>query len=306
VIEKPLTGRHRHPRNERGCFPATALNRVQTILEICEAEFGQEVRSAEDITSIPRVDKAALLVQFTSGLRIKLCISAASDGSLEQSNQFLKKIGSAGFPRVLIRGDGWAAIEWIEGETLSRRRFSQDIMRQAVHLLTGIHTARIKPVTGIPQRILNEVRLNIKQRLPVLVSNGILSDLQSQRVADLGDSISADSLEISLIHGDFSPNNLVVQGKKVYSVDNDKMRLHVTDYDVCRAVTFWNEWNLSGPRFLEAYAKQSSRSLDRESLLFWGTYDLVYRTSYRISALGEFNNFCIMRLSEILRTGVFR
>ena len=92
----------------------------------------------------------------------------------------------------------------------------------------------------------------------------------------------------------------------MYSVDNDKMRLHVTDYDVCRAVTFWNEWNLSGTRFLEAYAKQSSRSLDRKSLLFWGIYDLVYRTSYEICAIGEFNKFCIMRLSEILRTGVFR
>jgi hypothetical protein len=306
VIEKPLTGRYRHPDNVRGCFPGTALNRLQTILEICEAEFGQEVRSAEDITSIPGADKAALYVQFASGLRIKLCIYAAGDRSLEQSDQFLRKIGYAGFPRVLIRGDGWAAIEWIEGDTLSRRRFSQDIMRQAVDLLTAIHIARIKPATGIARKILNEVRLNIKQRLPVLVSNGILSDLQSRRVADLGDSISAGGLEISLIHGDFSPDNLVVQGNKVYSVDNDKMRLHVADYDLCRAVTFWNEWNSSGTRFLKAYASQSSRRLNRESLLFWGTYDLVYRTSYRISALGEFNRYCIMRLSEILRTGVFR
>jgi hypothetical protein len=165
---------------------------------------------------------------------------------------------------------------------------------------------RIKPVVRMPEKILNEARLNIKQRLPVLVSNGILSDRQAQRVADLGDSISADSLEISLIHGDFSPHNLVVQEKEVYSVDNDKIRLHVTDYDVCRAVTFWNEWNLSGTRFLKAYAKQSSRSLGCKSLLFWGIYDLVYRTSYRIRAFGEFNEFCIMRLREILRTGVFR
>ena len=305
VTEKPLAG-HRNPSNERGRPPATALNRVQTILKICEAEFGQEVRSATDITSIPRADKAALLVQFAGGLRIKLCISAAGDGSLEQSDQFLRKVGSGGFPRVLIRGDRWVAMEWIVGEPVSRRRFSQDIMRQAVRLLTAIHMTRIKPVAGMPQKILNEVRLNIKQRLPVLVSNGILSDRQSQRVADLGDSISADSLEISLIHGDFSPHNLVVQEKEVYSVDNDKIRLHVTDYDVCRAVTFWNEWNLSGTRFLKAYAKQSFRSLDGKSLLFWGIYDLVYRTSYRIRALGEFNEFCIMRLQEILRTGVFR
>jgi hypothetical protein len=284
----------------------TALDGLQAILRNCEMEFGQEVCSAEDITSIPRADKVALLVQFANGLRIKLCIFAAGDWSLEQGNQYLGKVASGRFPRVLAQGDRWAAMEWIEGETLSRRTASHDVMCQAVSLLTAIHAARIEPAPGIAERIRNEVRLNIKQRLPVLVSNGILSDLQSQRVADLGDATLAGSLDISLIHGDFSPDNLVVQGGQVYAIDNDRVRLHVTNYDICRAVTFWNEWNLSGTRFLEAYAKRSSRSLDPASLLFWGVYDLVYRTSYRISVVGEFNRFCVMRLSETLRTGVFR
>jgi hypothetical protein len=97
-----------------------------------------------------------------------------------------------------------------------------------------------------------------------------------------------------------------MRGRELYSVDNEKMRFHVTDYDVCRAVTFWEEWNSSGGRLLDAYSEQSSRRFARQNLYFWGAFDLVYRISYRISSFGEFNEFCVMRLRQLLRTGTFR
>lgn len=300
--------RHQHPRRKNISIraPSSALDRVETVLDACEAELGEQVRSAEDITSLPHPERAVLLIQFESGLRIKVFISVPDDGGFERSSRLMEAVGSGNFPRVLIRGDGWAAFEWVEGKTISQEGFSQDIVHRAARLLTAIHCATVEAVAGTPETVLNEVRLKLNERLPVLVSNEIISVAQSRRVTDLCDSLSADSLNLSLIHGDFSPANLVVRGSELYSVDNEKMRVHVTDYDVCRAVTFWDEWNSSGGRLLDAYLEQSSRRFTRQSLFFWGIFDLVYRISYRVSSFGELNDFCVMRLREVLTTGAFR
>ena len=88
-------------------------------------------------------------------------------------------------------------------------------------------------------------------------------------------------------------------------MDNEKLSGHASDYDLCRAVNLWDEWNSSGTTLLDAYNECSRRGVARESLFFWGIFDLAYRISYRIS-LGEFNDFCIRRLRQMLATGEFR
>ena len=286
--------------------PFNTFDKVETAVEICEAKLGEQFSSAEDITSLPNADKAVLLIKFASGLKIKLCVFALDNYSFETNTRFMNSVGPGFFPRVLCRGNGWAAFEWIEGQTVSQQALGQEIVDQAAGLLAAIHDAKIECVPGFPETVLNEVRLKLKAKLPVLVANDVITQAHSQRVTDLCHSLSAQSLSISLIHGDFSPANLVVCGEKLYPVDNEKMRLHVTDYDACRAATFWDEWNLSGQQLLDAYSQQSGRMFAPESLFFWGIFDLVYRISYRVFELGETNKFCTMRLREIMRTGTFR
>lgn len=304
-----LSAGHRHPNETPHVSrraPLDALGRVGTVLDTCEAELGERVCSAEEVTSTPNPNKAVLLVQFESGLRIKICVCAPDDGRFESRARLMDVVGSGNFPRVLIRGEGWAAFEWIEGKTISQQGLDRDILHRAARLLMAIHNADVKPVAGTPEMVLNEVRLKLEERLPVLVSNEIISEAQSRSVLDLCNSIPADRLNVSLIHGDYSPSNLVVSGEDLYSVDNEKIGFHVTDYDLCRAATFWDEWDSAGGRLLDAYSKQSCRRFAPESLFFWGGFDLVYRISYRLSALGELNNFCVTRLRRILRAGTFR
>jgi thiamine kinase-like enzyme len=287
-------------------MPSRVLDRIATAVGACEAKLGEQFSSAKDITSIPNADRAVLLIQFASGLKLKLRIFAQDNYYFEQNNRLIEALGSANFPRVLCSGEGWVAFEWIPGRTVSQQACSQEIVREAARLLTAIHNAAIEPGAGTAETILKEVRLKLDEKLPVLVSNNIVSVSQSQRVSNLCNSLSAGGLNISLIHGDFSPANLVVHGKDLFAVDNEKMRLHVTDYDVCRAVTFWDEWNLSGCRLLDAYLEASRRTFAVDSLFFWGIFDLVYRISYRLASLSELNEFCVTRLRQILRTGAFR
>lgn len=286
--------------------PFRSLDKVERVLEICETKWNDQIRSIADITSIPSIERLVLLVQFANGLKIKLSVSALDHNRFEENKRLLSAIGSENFSRVLVSGNGWAAFEWIEGATLRQRGVDDKIVRQAAQLLTTIHNATIDPDAEMAETTLKEVRLKLEEKLSLLVSKKVISDSQSQTVLDLCSSITTDTVNISLIHADFSPDNLVVRGNELYSVDNDKIRHQFTDYDVCRAVSLWDEWNLSGGALLDAYREVSRRSLASESLFFWGTFDLIYRISYRISSAGEFNQFCIDRLRQILTTGVFR
>jgi thiamine kinase-like enzyme len=275
---------------------------AERAIKACEAELGETLCTARNITSIPNKDKVSYLVQFESGLRIKLYISSCDNRYWsEGDHQYINAVGPQHFPRVLTRGERWIAFEWIEGRTLSQERISHDVLHQAVRILAAIHQAKVDLKVITPEMILTEVRRILNEKIPVLISTGIISDYQSHRMFGLYDRLSTDSLNISLIHGDFSPDNLVLHGNELVSVDNETIRLHVTEYDVSRAINFWDQWNRSGSCLLQIYSKYASISFDYESLRFWQIFDIVYRLSFRISYLGEFNEFFIKRLERILK-----
>lgn len=281
-----------------------ANDKIAIALDTCEKEFGRQVESIKEITSIPNPDKAVLLVQFAGGFKIKLCISTPSDYRFDTASPFADLIKDVRFSKVLFRGESWAVFEWIEGKPVSELPFSNQITDAAARVLKSIHEAKIKVGTDIRLTTLNEVRLRLQKSTPLLIEHGIISDAESQFISDLHNSLRPETLNISLIHGDFSPANLVVCENELCVVDNERMRVHVTDYDVCRASTSWEEWALCGQSFLDAYQRQSTLAFDPVSLRFWEIYDLVYRISYRISACPERNDFCIMKLKGILATGV--
>jgi hypothetical protein len=291
--------------NIRG--PFKALEDVEQALSNCEAILNNKVRSVADISSIPNHKRVTLLVEFAGGLKAKLTVSASDHKFVDAHKQTLDLIQErVNFPQVLAAGEGWMAFEWIDGTPLRQHGINRSLLREAARLLSAIHQIEVFLLPEDARKTIHEeVHDKLKRNLPVLVSNEIISETEQEEILGLSRSMSQQECDISLIHGDFSPNNLVVREDELISVDNEKIRVHATDYDLCRATSLWDEWNASGPSLLEAYSEISQRSLANESLFFWGVFDLVYRISYRIS-LGEFNEFCINRLRQILTKGAFR
>lgn len=281
----------------------SAPDKLADVLKTCRTEFGKDVESANEITSRPSAEKTVLLLRFAGGLKVKLCVSVVPGYRFDAAADFAHLIGEVRFPNVLLRGDGWAAFEWIEGNPVTELGVNHQIVGAAVGILKSIHEAKceINPETGLVR--LREVKSIIANRMPALVSRGIVSGEESDRITALCDSLRPESFNVSLIHGDFSPENLVARGNELYVIDNEKMRVHVADYDVCRAVSFWDEWAQCGQSFLDRYQLQSRLKLDQTSLSFWSIFNLIYRISYRISACSELNNFCINQLKGILTTG---
>ena len=233
------------------------------------------------------------MVEFAGGLKIKL---VASD-----YKQVWKQL-PMNVPRALIVDENWAAFEWIDGPTLRQHGLTDDLLCEAARFLSKLHSLE---ANDPPAVVLDGVDLKLKQRLPVLVSNQIISESERDAILSLSSSMAHETFDVSLIHGDFSPDNLVVRGAELCSIDNDRITAHASDYDLVRAVNLWDEWNSSGAAFFDAYCESSRRNVAKEHLSFWGIFDQVYRISYRLS-LGERNDFCINRLKQILATGAFR
>ena len=278
-----------------------AHDKVAAVMHTCETEFGKPIEVVKEITSIPNPNRAVLLVQFAGGLKVKLCVA---DFCFDTATRFADLIAGLRFPKVLLQGEGWAAFEWIEGQPVSELPFRTSLIETAARVLRSVHEAKVEIKTGVRLAAFEEAHLKLQKNLPLLISHGILSEQQSQTITDLHRSLSPERLNISLIHGDFSPENLVVCGSELSVVDNDKMRVHVTDYDVCRASTLWEQWGRCNDMLLDTYKRQSSLQFDPASLRFWEIYDLVYRIGYRLSGLAERNEFLIMKLRRILATGV--
>lgn len=279
--------------------------KIEPILSICEKELGAEVCSVQNISPLCYQQKSAFLIRFSDGRAAKLRITEAKGICFETNIKLVQKIGASNFPKVLIFEDGWTLFDWVEGETILKQGATPGVLDRAGWLLTSIHAARASTDRATRTNILRKVQRKLQQKLPVLVSKHVITAVQSNRIRELGDALSPENLDVRLIHGDFSPANLVVHGNELLSIDNENIRLHVADYDVCRAVAYWDEWNSSGQHLLTSYLQHSGRTLAPESLYFWEVFDLVYRISHRILHFGEFNSFYISRLKERFIRGDF-
>lgn len=289
-------------RQVPGC--GLSPDKLAAAFDACERDLREQIRSVRAITSISSPDNAVLLVKFAGGLKVKLCISTVGDYSFDTVTRYADLIDGARFPRVLLQGEGWAAFEWIAGKPVSEVPFSGHIMDGAVRVLGAIHAAKVEVAPDICMTRLSEVRSKLERNTRLLISQGLITPAQCALVSELQDALKPETLKVSLIHGDFSPANVVLCGNELCVVDNDKMRIHITDYDLCRASTFWDEWRPDNQTLRDTYQRQSKLQFDPVSLRFWELYDLIYRISYRISAGAEQNEFCLTKLRQILATGV--
>lgn len=278
----------------------SAPERLEQALEHCEKVLSSELNSVIEVTSIPDHDRVVLMVEFHDGSKIKLVVNAKDDGPTEFVRLNAELSNAINFPRVLAHGVGWTASEWINGPTLREHGLTESLLYEAVSLLAKLHEQKSSVAF-----LVDRVQQKLEQKLPVLVANDIISPAEQDRLLKMSEAFLKQPFKVSLIHGDFSPDNLIVSGTNLFSIDNDKVTCHATAYDLCRTVSLWDEWNSSGATLFAAYRERTQFDVSSEQLFFWGVFDLVYRISYRI-ALGERNQFCINRLRQIITAGEFQ
>jgi len=274
---------------------------IKNILKKCEKELGLTIATYKDITPIPSRLERVYFVEFKKGMQIKIrTIFDNSNGKAERMRKYIHMIDSTRFPRILITSRNWVAMEWIDGIPLWQTARGEDLLHQAACFLATIHKTEVPFPSDFSIETWSEVGKLLDEKILPLLSHKVISRTQATKISSLYENLSPNRFTVSLIHGDFSPHNLISSNKALYSVDNIGMRIHFLEYDLSRAINSWDEWRSLGDRFFDIYIKYNYTTIAREDLLFWIFFDLVYRINYRISSLGEFDKFYINKLQRLL------
>ena len=276
---------------------------LATALDICAAEHGATIVACEEITPHARPGKSAHRVQLSDGALLKLSVSDKplhAEVALRQA--YLDAAGPEHFSRILLHGDNWIASEWIEGTVLSEADEPHHFADRAAALLQRIHRAEPLPVAPDPAGLAREVREKLEGNLDGLTRCKVLSGSQARRLLAMRERALEESTAPGLTHGDFAPDNLVIAESRLVAIDNEDMGIHVPEYDLCRAVNFWDESVGFSHLLLRSYEALSRRTLEPEIRCFWTFYDLAYRARWAIDQFGDRDGYCVVRLTHLLQT----
>lgn len=273
-----------------------------SIFRACEEQLGAEIVAFQDITPIQNNPERAVYIELSNGTKAKLRLISAHDNErATRLNRYFQAIGLKQFPQILAYDTGWIAFEWIVGRPISECGAYSSLYTKEALLLSEIHNTKIPAdCFGTHNNLWSEVGHKLNANLKTLVSASIITPDLSSYILNGYKSHSSSHYRVSLVHCDFSPDNLVSQQDKIYSVDNDRMRVHYLEYDLAVAIGFWDKWNKSGDTFYKTYLEQSPNHVDPETLPFWKMYDSVYKISYGVTCMGVLDTFYCSRLAQLL------
>lgn len=248
------------------------------------AELGSELSAWERVSPLwrPAGRRAAFRVGLSDGRWVKL----RRMGPVDEAEALARRLGglaAAGLPRVLGRRGGSLILEWIPGAAFAEQPLTDERIEQAGRLLGEIHRARVPAddPEPRPRRAARELA-RAEVQLAELANGDCLTRLEVDTIAGLLVRHVGERPLQGVVHGDFAPENLVVDARGALRViDNESVDVGILDLDLARA---WARWALADERwriFLEGYAGGSGRRVADPALWGWKLRSLVVSAWYR-------------------------
>ena len=226
-----------------------------------------ELYRVDNKKKINRIDPP-MLVQGRDGRWIKI----RSFSSEPEAIAFLDLLGNQLWPHAGIifgRCGRVIAEEWIYGESVTDN--SYDHITSAGAALGRLHA----PLPGHGVRCVGWVNSlhwvkSISDRICRLSQPGFIDEQDRKQLLQLVERYASDAIEYGLTHGDFAPDNLLVDAQgRLVCIDNETMRVDALDYDLTRTIL---RWPLSGARrhaFLSAYSAHRDPESTAHQSPFW-------------------------------------
>jgi Ser/Thr protein kinase RdoA (MazF antagonist) len=218
---------------------------------------------------INRIDPP-MLVHGSDGLWIKI----RSFPSEARAIAFLDFVGNGIWPHAgIILGRCGRAIaeEWVDGKSVTDNRYHLDHIASAGAALGRLHAQ----LPGHGARCVGWVNSlhwvkSISDRIDRLSARDYIDEHDRTPLLQLVNRYAPDAIEYGLTHGDFTPDNLLVDAQgRLVCFDNETMRVGALDYDLTRTIL---RWPLSGARrqaFLSAYSTYRDPEPTAHQSPFW-------------------------------------
>jgi thiamine kinase-like enzyme len=208
-----------------------------------------------------------------------------SPTAAEQSVRLGRCLPVGPFPRI-VASQGVAVLgEWIEGAALASGPTSNDQLRRAGVLLRAVHAAEVpwsdfKARTWYPTA---DWQARLAARIDRLTQAGELTAAEGRKALDVASAHVPEPTRIGLIHGDLSPENIVVDALgELRVIDDDSIGLHAPEFDLART---WYRWPMTvdgRTAFEEGYGVRDVASSYHAHLPHWKIVVLIGAADFRI------------------------
>jgi hypothetical protein len=206
------------------------------------------------------------------------------------------------FPRV-HRRDGCALLEeWVEGRPLAEIA-DDGVFERSGAILASLHSV------GLPQdrrlaalSYIEASGARVIRGLTRLIRLNAITKAAGAAARELAMSRIPRDLVPALVHGDFCPDNMVVDASgRVRPIDNESVIVHVPEYDLART---WYRWPMSGPQraaYEKGYGNSPAVARFRTHFEFWAILVLVESALFRLRVGIGAPEIPLERLRSLLR-----
>jgi hypothetical protein len=218
-------------------------------------------------------------IELVSGERVKGRTHREPEVA-ERMSRWLPALVAHGYSALRAAQGSATLEEWVVGEALDPAH--AESAERAGELLGACHAAL--PIELVPAR---DARLagfceDARGWIEAIRDAGHVTAARARGIADELEARPPDAARWGLYHGDFSPENLVVNACGVRCVDNTTVRPQLLEIDAGFSA---NRWPLRGAvreRFLAGYRRRSDPGLFLASEGFWRLAAALRSAAYRV------------------------
>lgn len=232
----------------------------------------QELKEIVPITGLAgkHLDEGATYrVTFRNGTRAKArSWPRFRDASFMR--QTLERLPSSRFPRMLAVDSRASLEQWFDGDPISSRITTAEILLEGGRLLGLIHQTN-PPIDKSQQGYLstNGCVRRLETKLDQLVSQKVIDRRLSAKIWEIAIARRPLNAHYGLAHRDFCGENLLICHGKVCCIDNTTFATLALDEDLART---WYRWPMSDANwriFLKGYAETRDIEPFLQYGLFW-------------------------------------
>lgn len=242
------------------------------------------------LTSLPSPSRSRAVFRLTlADGRVFKARRFDSPDQAEQVAKRLSAVSGRAFRRIRARAGAVVLEDWISGTRFDLARRPLADFARAGRVLASLHATPVEhPRQWDGRRLAQDWHATLIERIERLRTIGMLTRRCRDRLLDSIATFVPRECRISLVHGDFCAENIVIdRDGEVCSVDSETLDVNAAEFDLARVWYRWPMRKLERAAFGEGYSEVGRLDDFLAHFPFWATAALASAALYRIVQSAE-------------------